>query len=58
MAKQKKEEPKNEGKTPYRFPAMYPTVPVEEFRSKTDPLGSYTGNEMNGETPVQDADDL
>lgn len=25
---------------------------------RTDPLGSYTGRPEDGETPVQDADDL
>lgn len=29
-----------------------------EFRSNTDSLGSYTGNPLQGEKPVQDADDL
>ena len=28
------------------------------FKSKNDPNGSYTGNPFNGERPVQDADDL
>ncbi len=25
---------------------------------QTDPFGSYTGNPLNGDVPVQDADDL
>lgn len=29
-----------------------------KFKSKNDPLGSYTGNCLIEETPVQDADDL
>ena len=29
-----------------------------EFSSKTDVLGSYTGNPKGNEKPVQDADDL
>lgn len=29
-----------------------------KFAAKNDPLGSYTGNAADGETPVQDADDL
>ena len=28
------------------------------FKSKTDPVGSYTGTSEDGEKPVQDADDL
>ena len=31
---------------------------VLDFQSKTDVLGSYTGNPKNEEKPVQDADDL
>ena len=30
----------------------------KDFLSKTDPQGSYTGNDFNLEKPVQDADDL
>ena len=29
-----------------------------KFISNTDPLGSYTGNPIDGGQPVQDADDL
>ncbi len=29
-----------------------------KFKSNTDPLGSYTGNALDGEEPTQDADDL
>ena len=29
-----------------------------EFIKKNDPLGSYTGNPIDGEEPIQDADDL
>lgn len=29
-----------------------------KFKSKNDPLGSYTGNCLVEETPIQDADDL
>ena len=29
-----------------------------QFISKNDPLGSYTGNSIDGKTPIQDADDL
>lgn len=28
------------------------------FRSKNDPFGGYTGNSKDGEKPSQDADDL
>ena len=32
---------------------------VEQAASKTDPMGSYTGRPLeDGETPVQDADDV
>lgn len=33
---------------------------IDEFRSETDKMGSYTGvpTEEFGEKPVQDADDL
>ena len=32
---------------------------IVEQASKTDPMGSYTGRPLeDGETPVQDADDL
>ena len=58
MEKKKKELPDKEKKMPYRFPTIYPGMPIETMQSKTDPLGSYTGNEMNGDIPVQDADDL
>ncbi len=44
---------------PYRFPRIYPGEPLAAMRSeKTDPFGSYTGNAVNNEVPVQDADDL
>ena len=29
-----------------------------KFASQFDPNGSYTGNPLNGEKPIQDADDL
>ncbi len=29
-----------------------------KFKSKNDPLGSYTGNCLVEEEPIQDADDL
>lgn len=28
------------------------------LESKNDPLGSYTGTPIDGEQPIQDADDL
>ena len=28
------------------------------FVDKNDPLGAYTGTPIDGQTPVQDADDL
>lgn len=34
------------------------TKSKETLRSPFDPNGSYTGTPENGETPVQDADDL
>ncbi len=46
-------------KTKKRVPA--PTkkaLDLLDFSSSTDTLGSYTGNPINGEKPVQDADDL
>ena len=30
----------------------------EMYAPKNDPLGSYTGNPVDGGSPVQDADDL
>ncbi len=44
---------------PYRFPTVYPGMPIEPLQSvKTDPLGSYTGVPADGGVPTQDADDL
>ena len=46
-------------KTKKRVPA--PTkraLDLLDFSSKTDLLGSFTGNPKQGEKPVQDADDL
>ena len=43
---------------PYRFPTVYPGMPMEPIQSNTDPQGSYTGNPLDGGVPVQDADDL
>jgi len=31
---------------------------IRAFKSYQDPNGSYTGNNLNFEKPVQDADDL
>ena len=31
---------------------------IADHQASTDVLGSYTGTGANGETPVQDADDL
>jgi len=33
-------------------------TPVRTFESDSDVLGSYTGTPMDGERPIQDADDL
>lgn len=30
----------------------------KKFVSKNDPLGAYTGSPIDGEKPIQDADDL
>jgi len=46
--------------------AEFPAEPAVEFdpdianfpASEFDPQGSYTGNAIDGEPPVQDADDL
>jgi len=48
-------------KTKFKNRVPAPTkkaLDVLDFESKTDVLGSYTGNPKNGEKPVQDADDL
>ena len=58
MKKNKKPSVKNT-REPYRFPTVYPGMPIEPLQSvKTDPLGSYTGTPVDGGVPVQDADDL
>ena len=31
---------------------------ITKFLSKSDPFGSYTGNSLDGSTPIQDVDDL
>ncbi len=49
----------NSTREPYRFPTIYPGMPIEPLQSvKSDPLGSYTGNPADGGVPIQDADDL
>lgn len=58
MARKKKEKQEKAVGTPYRFPTVYPGMPIETMQSNTDPLGSYTGNATDGQMPVQDADDL
>ncbi len=46
-------------KTKQRVPApTQKALDLLEFGSTTDILGSYTGNPLQGEKPVQDADDL
>ena len=57
--KQNKKTPTKSNREPYRFPTVYPGLPIEPMQSvKTDPLGSYTGTPADGGVPVQDADDL
>ena len=31
---------------------------IKSFKSKSDPMGGYTGNPIDGGKPVQDADDI
>ena len=33
-------------------------VKNKAFISKNDPFGSYTGNPLDGQSPIQDVDDL
>ena len=59
FVKKKKKDWERIPKEPYRFPTIYPGEPLTAMRSEqTDPFGSYTGNAVNNEVPVQDADDL
>lgn len=61
--KNKKKLPGNEAINQLQFPGIHPGMPLEEVREElksedTDPLGSYTGNPIDEEVPVQDVDDL
>ncbi len=58
MGEKKKPSASQSQKTPYRFPTVYPGMPLETMQSSTDPQGSYTGIPVDGGVPVQDADDL
>lgn len=31
---------------------------IKNFKSSSDPMGSYTGNPADGDRPIQDADDI
>ena len=56
---QKKKLPGNQAINQLQFPGIQTAMPMEELSSPdTDPLGSYTGNPIDGGTPTQDADDL
>ncbi len=57
--KNKKKLPGNQAINQMQFPGLEKGMPMDEMKSEdTDPLGSYTGNPVNDEVPVQDADDL
>ncbi len=57
--KNKKKLPGNQAINQLQFPGLEKGMPMDEMKSEdTDPLGSYTGNPINEEVPVQDADDL
>lgn len=57
--KNKKKLPGNQAINQMQFPGLEKGMPMDEMKSPdTDPLGSYTGNPVNDEVPVQDADDL
>ncbi len=57
--KNKKKLPGNQAINQLQFPGLEKGMPMDEMKSEdTDPLGSYTGNPVNEEVPVQDADDL
>ena len=57
--KNKKKLPGNQAINQMQFPGLEKGMPMDEMKSPdTDPLGSYTGNPVNDEMPVQDADDL
>ncbi len=57
--KNKKKLPGNQAINQVQFPGLEKGMPMDEMKSEdTDPLGSYTGNPVNEEVPVQDADDL
>ncbi len=57
--KNKKKLPGNQAINQVQFPGLEKGMPMDEMKSEdTDPLGSYTGNPVNDEVPVQDVDDL
>lgn len=57
--KLKKKLPGNQAINQVQFPGLEKGMPMDEMKSPdTDPLGSYTGNPVDGGVPVQDADDL
>lgn len=59
MNKRKKKLPGKNSADALQLPSIRPGMPLEPLKSeKTDPYGSYTGNPIYGEVPVQDADDL
>ncbi len=57
--KNKKKLTGNQAINQMQFPGLEKGMPMDEMKSPdTDPLGSYTGNPVDDEVPVQDADDL
>ena len=59
MKNQDKKMPSRDNKEKQYFPTILPGMPIEPLKSEqTDPFGSYTGNAVNNEVPVQDVDDL
>ena len=59
MSKKKKKLPGDQGENALHFPSVQPGMPLQTMKAaKTDPLGSYTGNPVDDDVPVQDADDL
>jgi hypothetical protein len=59
LKNQDKKMPPRDKKEKMNCPTILSGIPVEPLKSEqTDPFGSYTGNAINNEIPVQDADDL
>ncbi len=59
MKQNQKRAPGNRAIDKLQCPSGRKTIPPEPLQSlDTDPFGSYTGNPIDNEVPVQDADDL